>query len=107
MEIKAGYRAPCNRGSAGCLGFCRRSSRRAALASTRTWVIKALRERYQSDVQLKNLTVTLLPHPRVSGEGLVLQSSTVRAFLHSHLSNGSLLKPTCWDSSITLGTSAI
>jgi AsmA-like C-terminal region len=40
---------------------------------TRTWVIKALRERYQSDVQLKNLTVTLWPHPRVRGEGLVLQ----------------------------------
>jgi hypothetical protein len=40
---------------------------------TRTWVIKALRERYQSDVQLKNLTVTLWPHPRISGEGLVLQ----------------------------------
>jgi hypothetical protein len=40
---------------------------------TRTWVINALRERYQSDVRLKNLTVTLWPHPRVSGEGLVLQ----------------------------------
>jgi hypothetical protein len=33
MEIKVGHRSPCNRGSAGCLGFCRRSSRRAALAS--------------------------------------------------------------------------
>jgi AsmA-like C-terminal region len=42
---------------------------------TRTWVINALRERYQSDVRLKNLTVTLWPHPRVSGEGLVLQRS--------------------------------
>ena len=40
---------------------------------TRTWVIKALSERYQSDVRLKNLTVSLWPHPRVSGEGLVLQ----------------------------------
>jgi hypothetical protein len=40
---------------------------------TRTWVINALRERYHSDVGLKNLTVTLWPHPRVSGEGLVLQ----------------------------------
>ena len=40
---------------------------------TRTWVMKALRERYQSDVQLKKLTVTLWPHPRVSGEGLALQ----------------------------------
>jgi hypothetical protein len=40
---------------------------------TSAWVIKALRERYQSDVQLKNLTVTLWPHPRVIGEGLVLQ----------------------------------
>ena len=40
---------------------------------TGTWVIKALRERYQSDVHLRKLTVTLWPHPRVSGEGLVLQ----------------------------------
>jgi hypothetical protein len=40
---------------------------------TRAWVIRALGERYQSDVRLQNLTVTLWPHPRVSGEGLVLQ----------------------------------
>jgi hypothetical protein len=40
---------------------------------TRAWVIRALRERYQSDVRLKNLTVALWHHPRVSGEGLVLQ----------------------------------
>jgi hypothetical protein len=40
---------------------------------TRTWVIKALHERYQSNVQLKNLTLTFWPHPRISGEGLVLQ----------------------------------
>ena len=47
---------------------------------TRTWVIKALSERYQSDVRLKNLTVSLWPHPRVSGEGLVLQPNNRPGF---------------------------
>ena len=33
MEIKLGHRGPCNHWSAGCLGFCRRSSHCPALAS--------------------------------------------------------------------------
>jgi hypothetical protein len=74
---------------------------------TRTWVINALHERYQRDVQLKNLALTLWPHPRISGEGLVLQPEDRPGFLHWQLSNDSVLKPTYWDFSTTLGTSAI
>jgi hypothetical protein len=40
---------------------------------TRAWFIKAVGERYESDVRFDNLTVGLFPHPHVSGEGLVLQ----------------------------------
>lgn len=40
----------------------------------RSWIIKAMRERYQSDIELKQLQVlSMFPQVRISGEGLVLR----------------------------------
>ena len=36
-------------------------------------LVKALGERFDSEVQLESLTVSLLPRPRLSGRGLVLR----------------------------------
>ena len=36
-------------------------------------LVNALGERFDSEVQLETLTVSLLPRPRLSGEGLVLR----------------------------------
>ena len=41
-------------------------------------LVNALAERFDSDVQLESLTVSLLPRPRLSGRGLVLRHNTAR-----------------------------
>ncbi|MGH9448783.1 MAG: AsmA family protein, partial [Terriglobia bacterium] len=37
------------------------------------WVLKALRDHYHTDVQLKGFEVSLFPRIRIAGEGLVLR----------------------------------
>ena len=49
------------------------SRRRAAELRTRDWIVKVLEERFQSEVQLKDLHVSAFPSMEVSGEGLTIR----------------------------------
>jgi hypothetical protein len=48
--------------------------KRAAELRTRDWIVQALSTRFQSDVELADLHVTVFPRMGVSGEGLSLHS---------------------------------
>src|SRR6516162_7420867 len=48
------------------------SRRRAVEARTRDWIVRLLRQRFRSDVELRDLRVRVFPRIEVSGEGLSL-----------------------------------